>query len=56
MKLHKYEVLTDAGKYKTHLSDEGVEKLRRLYHGFVSITRLDNLDFKAIAKELGAQK
>ena len=48
-----YQVIHEGGKFDIYLSDEGVERLRRKYQGFISITRVDNLDHDAIAKELG---
>ena len=56
MQKHTYEVISDwFGKQTVELSVAEVEQIRRFYHGAVSVTRVDNLDHEAIAKELDLQ-
>ncbi len=53
MNRHTYEVISDVnGKQRLALTDREVEQIRRLHHNFVKITRVDNLDHAAIAREL----
>ena len=53
MNRHTYEVISDVnGKQRLALTDREVEQIRRLHHNFVKITRVDNLDHTAIAREL----
>ena len=48
-----YTVVVDTRTYQINLTEAEREKLIRHYHGFVSITEVQPLDFDAIAKELG---
>ena len=52
----EYLVKVDARQYSIRLSVVEREKLIRHYHGFVSVTEVVTLDFRAIADELGSEK
>ena len=47
-----YLVQVDQRQYQIDLTEAEREQVVRHYHGFVSITEVETLDFKAIAQEL----
>ena len=48
----RYLVVTEARRYEIDLTEQEHEKVRRHYHGYVTITEVVDLDFDAIAQEL----